>query len=151
MTPIQKNFYLIAKLIAENRLLAAKQGAAYRAEGKLALARGYDRMASELQDNVAGNSLQSLCRHFEVEQDANYKPELTVTADEIQADLANALRYVNSHRSPDKPRLMDEYILGIKPKESREELQKQWDTDFPEHSECSVCGTACEMLFVEGQ
>jgi hypothetical protein len=151
MTPIQKNFYRIAKLIAENRLLAAKQGAAYRAEGKLALARSYDRMASELADNVAGNSLQSLCRHFEVEQDANYKSELTVTQDEVQADLENVLRYVNSHRTPDKPRLMDEYILGIKPKESREELQKQWTEQFGEHSECPECGTACEMLYVEGQ
>lgn len=151
MTPIQKKFYLIAKLTSEIRLLAAKQGAAYRADNKLALARGYERMASELGDNMAGSSLQSMVRHIEVEQDANYKPELTVTETEVQADLENVLRYVNSHRPADKPKLMDEYILGIKPKESREELQKQWDTDFPEHSECSVCGTACEMLFVEGQ
>lgn len=28
--------------------------------------------------------------------------------------------------------------------------QAEWDTEFGDHSECPVCGTACEMLFVDG-
>jgi hypothetical protein len=151
MTPIQKNFYRIAKLMVETRLLAAKQGAAYRAEGNLPIARSYEHIAHDLQDNMGGNSLQSLVRHLESEQDGIYKPSFTVTEDEIQADMTNVLRYVNSHRSPEKSRLMDEYILGIKPKQSREELQAEWTEQFGEHTECKECGTQCEMLFMEGK
>jgi hypothetical protein len=35
--------------------------------------------------------------------------------------------------------------------ERRAELQKEWTEQFGDHSECSVCGTACEMMFVEGR
>jgi hypothetical protein len=31
---------------------------------------------------------------------------------------------------------------------SLSELQKQWNEEFGDHTECPVCGTACEMLFV---
>jgi hypothetical protein len=33
----------------------------------------------------------------------------------------------------------------------KELRQKEWDEEFGEHCECPVCGTACEMLFVEGK
>ena len=29
--------------------------------------------------------------------------------------------------------------------------QKEWDDEFGDHCECPICGTACEMLFVEGK
>ncbi len=37
------------------------------------------------------------------------------------------------------------------PKQSHAELQTEWTDQFGDHSECPVCGTACEMLYMEGK
>lgn len=33
----------------------------------------------------------------------------------------------------------------------RDARQKEWNEQFDDHTECPVCGTACEMLFMEGR
>ena len=148
MTPIQKKFFQAAKLLVEIRLLAAKQGAAYRAENKLALARSYENTAHELQDNISLGSLDGMVRCLEHDANDFYKPDLTVTEAEVQESMTNLLRYVNSHRPTELARLTEEFVMGTP---DREKLQAEWTADFGDHSECPVCGTACEMLYVEGK
>lgn len=152
-TPIQRKFYQVAKLLVEIRLLAEKQGAAYRADNRLPIARSYENIASGLRENVGVGSLDTLVRILEHESSDFYKPELATTDEEVKESMTNLLRYVNSHRPEALARITEEYVMGNEKKVTdeagRAERQKEWTEQFGDHSECPVCGTACEMLFVE--
>lgn len=111
-TPIQRKFYQVARLLVEIRLLAAKQGAAYRADNRLPIARQYENIAHSLQDNMAGQSLGSMVNILEKESGEFYKNDITVTDAEIKAAMTDLLRYVNAHRPEALARITEEYVLG---------------------------------------
>ena len=91
LTPIQAKFLQALTILSEIREEAKRQGAAFRAENNLPVARYFERMAGELDDNVS-MSMTSLAAHLE--RGPVFKEGLAPSAEEVSKSMEFLLRYV---------------------------------------------------------
>ena len=94
MTPIQEKIYSAMRTLSSIRELAKLQGAAFRAENKLALARYYENLAHDLSDNTS-ISQSTLAHHLE--GTTEFKSEVIVHSEDVLKSMENVLRYLPAY------------------------------------------------------
>lgn len=91
-TPIQQKIYEACKLFVEVRLLAAKQGAAFTGEQKVALSKFYKQLSTAFADDKGLRSLEGLALYLEGEHE--FKEGLLPTKQEVSKEIRHLMRHV---------------------------------------------------------